>query len=90
MPRKSSLFFDLSDAKPRGRRQSDRMRCLANLQPGKSITLDHTGYSTPFSVWLAQARQRLGSHFEYERVMPGTELFKVWLPADRMAVAVAA
>lgn len=81
--RKSSkpLFFDLSDAKPRGRRQSDRMRCLSELKPGDSVTLDHTGYDTPFSVWLAQARMRQGRAYVYERVVPNAELYKVWLPA---------
>ena len=80
-PKPKALFFDLSDAKPRGRRQSIRMRCLNALKPGESVTLDHAGYETPFAVWIAQARMRQSKDFRYERVLPTAELYKVWLPA---------
>lgn len=61
------------------------MTALSSLEVGREngIVLDHTGYETPFSVWIAQARMREAKAFQYERVIDGKELYKVWVPRSR-------
>lgn len=60
------------------------MQILANMTPGKdqAVTMDHSGYDTPFPVWIAQARMREDKNFQYERVADNKELYRVWVPKD--------
>jgi hypothetical protein len=46
------------------RKTDRRTLVLSTLEPGQSYIHDHT-LRTPFSVWLATRRNRLGKQFRY-------------------------
>ncbi len=76
--RKRISFLDLSEPKPRGRKQSPRMKALSDLKPGDKTILDHSDFKTNFSAWIAQARARTGQALHYRPL--GRDRYEVSLP----------
>jgi hypothetical protein len=47
------------------RKTDHRTLVLGVLEPGQSYIHDHTSLKTPFSIWLATRRNRMGRQFKY-------------------------
>jgi hypothetical protein len=69
-------FIDLTTPKPRKR--SPRMAKLLNLEPGKSVIINHARFKTGFAAWIAQARARTGRDYGYQKIRG--KRYKVFLP----------
>ena len=78
-PEASLPFFDLSKRRPAHINPAQQR--MAALQPNEEYEHDHSPYSTPFAVWLAQNRQRLSRPFTYR---PGARkgVFLISVSAD--------
>lgn len=62
----SDKFF--SFAKPRAARVGAAQVHINSMKVGETYTHNHTGYRTPFSVWVAQVRQRMGLDLTYTKL----------------------
>lgn len=76
--------FDLIPPKQKGKAKSLVTCALEALEPGHTVIHDHSGYATPFTVWLAQQRSRRGKQFRFEAVDKDDGLYRVFL-TDTMA-----
>ena len=69
------------------RKTDTKTSILGSLKPGESYIHDHTAMRTPFSVWIATRRSRMGMKFSYSTTdTDGTKLpegwYRIYLPAE--------
>lgn len=60
---------------------------LADLKPGQHYVHDHSDYRTPFTVWIAQLRQRLGKKFVAEKKKSSRHAYVISVEATAKAAA---
>lgn len=77
-----NVKVDFSNRKP-----DVKTSILDQLGPGQSYIHDHNGMKTPFAVWIATRRSRMGKKFSYSNLDDdGVKLpdgwFRIFVPEE--------